>query len=121
MRESTVESYFDKQVKASGGTTRKLKWINRRAAPDRFTVIFQTVWLVEVKRPGEKPTAAQLREHNRLRADGVNVAVVDSHQSVDGWISLARTWAHPKPARNYNPYSPQAAAVRAGAFIDKTV
>lgn len=91
--EGKIESYLRKKVLASGGRLRKLRWIGQRGAPDRF------VWwpeeqkgvgpiaaLVEVKAPGKKPTAQQLREHKRLRDDGFSVVVVDCEDMVDVMI-----------------------------------
>ena len=91
--ESKIEYYLKKRVVASGGRVRKLRWIGQRGAPDRF------IWwpeeqkgmgpiacLVEVKAPGKKATAQQLREHARLRADGFSVVVAASVEEVDAMI-----------------------------------
>lgn len=93
MRESKVEAYFNQQVKAVGGLTRKLKWGNQRNAPDRIAFFpyhpfFPTgaTWLVELKATGEKPRAAQLREHERLRTAGANVITLSTFQEVDEFI-----------------------------------
>ena len=102
MRESEVEKYLVDQVTALGGEIRKVKWIGRNNAPDRFVMLptrprpiydgdvllttgvsESTCFLVEVKAPGKKPTAAQLREHQRLRRVGMRVEVVDSFERVD--------------------------------------
>ena len=40
MRESEVEAYLVKRVKELGGDTRKMKWIGRRGAPDRFVMLY---------------------------------------------------------------------------------
>ena len=82
MRESTIEAYLVKRVKALGGEVRKVQWVGRRGAPDRLVMFPQlvmlitrqivdhrgrtTVW-VELKAPGEKPRPEQLREHARMR------------------------------------------------------
>ena len=39
MRESEIEKYLVKQVKAAGGEVRKVKWIGRRGAPDRLAML----------------------------------------------------------------------------------
>lgn len=88
MLEANVEAYFVAQVKAHGGEQRKLKWIGRRSAMDRFVKFLGApVVLVEVKRPGEKPRPDQEREIARLRAVGVDVRVIDTKQGVDNFIA----------------------------------
>ena len=94
MRESEIEAYLVTQVKALGGETRKVKWLDRDGAPDRLVMLPEIVthgpagtipaecFLVELKAPGKKPTATQLREHERLRKYGWRVEVVDSFERV---------------------------------------
>jgi hypothetical protein len=99
MKESIIETYFVKQVKAAGHETRKTKWIGHANAPDRVLMVKarkqstsldcawcnpvgRTIW-VELKAPGEKPRAGQLREHERMRAAGQTVVVIDSKEGVD--------------------------------------
>lgn len=92
MRESTIEDYLSACVRQLGGDTRKLAWIGRSDAPDRYVMLPHRVHkaakqlLVEVKRPGEAPRPSQLREHERLRRFGVRVEVVDSFEAVDALI-----------------------------------
>ncbi|MCU7887046.1 MAG: VRR-NUC domain-containing protein [Candidatus Thiodiazotropha sp. (ex Lucinoma aequizonata)] len=38
-------------------------------------------WFVEFKRKGKRPTTAQIREHDKLRAAGAIVIVVDDYLS----------------------------------------
>jgi hypothetical protein len=84
IRERAVEAYLVDRIKEAGGFTRKLKWLDRRSAPDRFASHPRRgPFLVEVKRPGEEPTPAQAREHKRLRAAGVTVWTVDCLASAD--------------------------------------
>jgi len=86
VRESVVENYLIKQVLKAGGLFRKLKWIGRRGAPDRFIALNQRVSLVEVKRPGGVLRPEQEREHARLKAQGVNVVTVSTLEEVDNFI-----------------------------------
>ena len=101
-RERDIERYLVEQTAKHGGETRKVQWIGRHGAPDRLVmlpprpaltlhldtpnpllVVFpQTVW-VELKAPGEKAKPHQLREHERMRALGQAVVVVDSFDGVD--------------------------------------
>ncbi len=39
MRESDVEDYLVKRVKAMGGEVRKVQWIGRNSAPDRLVML----------------------------------------------------------------------------------
>lgn len=88
VRERDIERYLDAQVRRIGGTTRKVRFVGRRGAPDRVVMLpgGRLVW-VELKRPGEKPEAHQLREHARLAALGQVVAVIDSYAGVESFIN----------------------------------
>lgn len=85
MRESTIEKYLIKRVEAIGGETRKLRWIGRAHAPDRF-VAYNGAWLVELKAPSEKERLGQARERQRLVYHGVRCRVIDSLEGVDTFI-----------------------------------
>jgi hypothetical protein len=83
MREKDVEDYLVKRAQAMGGEVRKVKWIGRRGAPDRFVMLpGRSIW-VELKAPNKLPAAHQLREHERMRAMGQSVCVVDSLSKVE--------------------------------------
>lgn len=100
MKESVIEKYLVAQVKAAGGEVRKVQWIGRRGAPDRLVLLpyspfsrglYQatkpsSTW-VELKAPGAEPESHQVREHDRLRAFGEHVEVIDSIQAVDRLLS----------------------------------
>ena len=84
MRESDIEKYLVIRVDALGGLVRKLKWIGRRGAPDRFVKLpDKPVMLIELKAPGKVPEPHQEREIKRLRDAGIHVEVVDSKEQVD--------------------------------------
>ncbi len=86
MRESKVEKYLVQKVIEAGGVTRKLKWIGRNDAPDRFVVIQGVTVLVEVKAPGLLPRASQKSEIKKLRNAGAQVVLVDCYKAVDEMI-----------------------------------
>lgn len=86
MRESVIEKYLKDQVKRCGGEVRKLAYQGRNGAPDRWVLLNGQHPLVELKAPGVKPEVHQLREHDRLRAAGLDVYVIDSIDAVDALI-----------------------------------
>lgn len=85
-RESQVEAYFVEQWTKLGGITRKIKYIGRRDAPDRFAAVIGWNGLVEVKAPGEKPRASQKAEFTLLEFHGTNVVVLSSYDEVNKFI-----------------------------------
>lgn len=88
MRESVIEAYLVKRVKELGGEIRKVQFINRPGAPDRFVMLpsRRGTW-VEIKAPGKKAEPHQVREHNCMRRLGEIVEVLDSVEAVDGWLA----------------------------------
>lgn len=89
MRESKIEAHLVKRVKELGGEVRKVQFIGRRGAPDRLVMMPRlfdwpaaTIW-VELKATGEKPEPHQEREHERMRAMGQRVVVIDSIEGVE--------------------------------------
>lgn len=94
--EGKIEKHLIKEVEASGGKLRKLKWIGKNGAPDRM------IWwprkdgepfsfaLIELKAKGKKPTKVQELEHEAMREDGWTVIVADSIEAVDAAILLVR-------------------------------
>jgi len=112
IRERDIETYLVKRAKAMGGEVRKVQWIGRRGAPDRLCMLpevvpnpseygggfaaklaadmasepSRTIW-IELKAPGVKAEAHQLREHERMRNMGQRVEVVDSFARIDEVLS----------------------------------
>lgn len=100
MRESTIEAYLVKRVKALGGECVKIQFIGRRGAPDRLVMLpasgpkhpcfpALSCW-VELKNPETIKTfpangheRAQHREHERMRALGQRVVVIGTIEQVD--------------------------------------
>ncbi len=99
MRESVIEAHLVKRVKELGCEVRKVQWIGRNGAPDRLVMLpgrdlydygyrsGRTIW-VELKAPGEKAEPHQKREHNRMRALGQRVVVIDSIEGVEELLPL---------------------------------
>ena len=89
MLERDIEAHLVKRVKELGGIVRKLAWVGRQGAPDRVVFLpgrdceeISTIW-VELKAPGKKAEPHQAREHERMRAMGQRVVVIDSFAGVD--------------------------------------
>lgn len=89
--ERDIEHYLAKRAKLARGEIRKVQWIARRNAPDRFLMLPRKpgVW-VEVKNPETIKTfpanaheRAQQREHIRMRQLGQRVVVVGTFEQVD--------------------------------------
>lgn len=109
MKESDVEAYLCKRVRAAGGDVRKVQWVGRKGAPDRLVMLppasirehdnvvgnglSKTIW-VELKAPGlaalfphTPHERQQAREHERMREMGQRVVVIDSFAGVDELLS----------------------------------
>jgi len=94
MRESSIERYLVRKVKAAGGECRKFVTPGRRHAPDRLVLIpAGATWeeshivFVETKAPGKKARAGQRREHKRLRDMGFEVRVIDTKKLVGDFVN----------------------------------
>ena len=104
MRESEIESYLVKRVKEVGGECRKVKWLGRNGAPDRLVMLPRsetaiwnnwnnTIW-VELKAEGlaalfphTPHERQQHREHERMRAMGQRVVVLDTFAAIDALLA----------------------------------
>lgn len=87
-RESDIERYLVRRVKAAGGEVRKVKWIGRAGAPDRLVCLpHRMPVFVELKAPGVGLEDHQRREHERLRELNVNVVTIDSIAGIDALLS----------------------------------
>jgi hypothetical protein len=87
MRESDIENYLVKRVKAMGGEIRKVSWVGRRGAPDRRVMLGERTAWVELKAPGKTAEPHQVREHERMRRLGERVVVIDSFEGVEALLS----------------------------------
>lgn len=100
--EGKVEDYFVEQCEANGALVRKLAYVGRRGAPDRMVVwganpdyaagdgLPVRIDFVELKAKGQKADDHQAREHERLRALGCNVFLIDSKEAVDRYIATRK-------------------------------
>lgn len=77
--EREVEKAFVARVAQLGGVAEKFTSPGRRAVPDRIVLLPGGEMLfVELKAPGRKPTRSQQADHDRRRALGYRVEVIDS-------------------------------------------
>lgn len=112
MLETDIEGYLVQRVEAIGGMARKFVSPGHDKVPDRLIllpigrrnggdpdtdsigyIVGQCVVFVETKKPGELATfpknaheRGQLREHERLRALGFRVEVIDTKEGVDAFV-----------------------------------
>lgn len=87
MLESAIEKKFCERVKALGGAAYKFVSPQRRNVPDRLVLLpGGVVRFVELKAPGKEPTEGQKREHERLRALGFVVEVINDVEVAKGWL-----------------------------------
>lgn len=76
--ESVIEDYVCERAAAQGWYVRKLKWIGRLGAPDRFFAKGGRIVFIEFKRPGEKARRTQKDEIEEMKAAGIEVHVCDT-------------------------------------------
>lgn len=87
LKERDVEAHFVDCVETIlKGETRKYK--SRRNDPDRIVFLpGGKLYFVELKRPGKDAREGQAREHKRLRDLGFDVAVLNTIEAVDEWVT----------------------------------
>lgn len=83
MRESKIEQALTRRVKELGGMCEKFVSPGRRGVPDRLvTLPGGAIVFVELKAPNKKPSQTQQRDHERRRALGCDVRVIDNLDDV---------------------------------------
>lgn len=79
------ERYIEKKVSdafvKAGWLSRKCQWVGRNGAPDRLFVKRGVFIFVEFKQFRKKATDLQKAEHEKLRAAGCRVEIIDSVES----------------------------------------
>lgn len=79
MIERDVEQAFVRRVKTMGGLCEKFTSPGRRSVPDRLVTLPNgRIVFVELKAPKKKPSENQIRDHERRRALGCDVRVIDN-------------------------------------------
>jgi tRNA U54 and U55 pseudouridine synthase Pus10 len=88
VRESKIEDYLHKRVKALGGEHRRLIYAGRRGATDDLILLPGRHMVIECKRPGKPAEDHQSREHSRLVKAGFEVHVVSTFAEIDAILPL---------------------------------
>lgn len=86
--EKVVERKLVEAVKANGGMCIKLLCDQLTGLPDRMCLFpNHKIVFVELKTTGRKPRRIQLFMHDKLRALGFRVEVIDSIEGVEQFIN----------------------------------
>lgn len=86
--EKVIERKLVEAVKANDGMCIKLLCDNLLGLPDRMCLFpGHKIVFVELKTTGRKPRRIQVFMHNKLRALGFRVEVVDSIEGVEQFIN----------------------------------
>jgi hypothetical protein len=86
MLEKKIEAALCKRVKELGGLCEKFTSPGKRSVPDRVvTLPNNRIIFVELKAPGKKPTELQLKDHEKRRALGCDVRVIDSLEGANAF------------------------------------
>ena len=88
MLERDIEKALVKRIKALGGLCEKFVSLSNIGVPDRLVTLPGKILFIELKAPGKKPTAKQLKDHTKRRSYGCTVLVIDSLEGVDDAFPL---------------------------------
>lgn len=85
--EVKIEKYLTQSVENQGGMCLKFPPIFFSGFPDRIVLLpGGVIVFVETKATGKKLRPLQRKVHARLQCMGFRVEVLDSHESIDGFI-----------------------------------
>lgn len=95
--EIDIQSACVGHARGLGAYARKFSSPANRSVPDYVITLRGETWYVEFKRPGGKPTEAQAKEHELIRAAGGIVWVIDDVEDFKNHLFLFyRTLVLPK-------------------------
>ena len=91
MRESSVEAYLVRRVKAFGGRSYKWRSVNHRGVADRIVVLpyslrDEKIVFVETKAPRRDRSPLQVVFAQDLAKLGVHVELLDTYERVDAFM-----------------------------------
>jgi hypothetical protein len=78
IRESTIESAVVRYARRQGVRCVKLNGMHDRGKADQMMLYRGRVMFMEIKRPGGKPTALQLKWQRELTAEGFTSLIIDN-------------------------------------------
>lgn len=90
MLEKTIEKYLVDECKKMGASCDKFTSPQRRSVPDRLICWKGSAYFVELKATDKKATPNQLRDHEKRRALGMPVLVINSKEQVDTFLNGIR-------------------------------
>lgn len=83
MREKEIEQKLVREVKRRGGICPKFVSPGANGMPDRIVLLRDgCMGFAEVKSPGKKPRALQVKRHSDLRKLGHKVFVIDDAKQI---------------------------------------
>ena len=88
MLERDIEKALVKRIKALGGLCEKFVSPSNIGVPDRLVTLPGKIVFIELKSPGKKPTAKQIKDHAKRRSYGCTVLVIDSLEGIDDAFPL---------------------------------
>jgi len=92
IREKEVENKLIAAVKKMGGICPKWVSPGTDGMPDRIVLLpGGKIAFVELKAPGKKPRALQIRRHEELRRLGFQVLVLDDPEKIGGILNAIST------------------------------
>ena len=92
MRESAIEAYLVRRCKAEGILCYKFVSPSHRGVPDRLLIFPKgLVTFIELKAPGNRPTALQMAVLKQMEGNKAEVGWTDSKTGVD---CLLLTWGN---------------------------
>lgn len=92
IREKEVEKKLVTAVKKMGGICPKWVSPGTDGMPDRIVLLpGGKIVFVELKAPGKKPRALQIRRHEELRRLGFQVLVLDDPEKIGGILNAIST------------------------------
>jgi len=87
IRERDIEKYLRDEIRKAGGRAYKFVSPGNNGVPDRLILMpGGRIVFVELKAPGNKPTALQAAQIAKIRALGFKVYIIDSMAGVDALI-----------------------------------
>lgn len=87
--ESVLESRLFEAVRKAGGLAYKIA-PTTAGLPDRMIIIGGQIYLVELKRKGERLRPLQRFIHEKILRRGVQVSVLHGEAEIDAWVEFRR-------------------------------